>query len=461
MATAQTSPVHTSIKARPAEPLLASSLIDGPSLSAILDNLDTYSTTSVPFHSLDVLRTGVKSLDDALGYTLQSGRVVAFSSENSGQRDDLAKALLVECLVRHAESSVAVIDTTGNFDVVGLYVQILKRLEKDDGTGLERGGANSERVKKREERAAKVLDRVNIMRVFDFVGVREAVGELRDGLEGRTVRAEDDGSRQGKQSEDEVVEREEVEADNSPSPPQKRTEVADSEDEDEQMLFDIEATTTEQMAEPTPAPASAPPPPPATSSSQQEPLRQQPQPQPKLKLILLSTLAHVLTPLLKKDPIATNALCITFLTTLSNLTRTHSLHTILLNPCSTPRPPSPSRRLASSTHPQTNVPAPPQQQSHVAQPPPPPSIFSSQLSVPALMGLMSRYADAHVLVSEMPRRKGDARVFYADNRGRERGKRRGVEMVGVCEVLGERWGGRVGAWGTFKAEKEGRGIEGV
>jgi hypothetical protein len=77
------------------------------------------------------------------------------------------------------------------------------------------------------------------------------------------------------------------------------------------------------------------------------------------------------------------------------------------------------------------------------------------------MGLMSRYADAHVLVSEVPKRKGDARVFYADNGGRERGKRRGVEMVGVCEVLGERWGGRVGAWGTFKAEKEGRGIEGV
>ena len=60
--------------------------------------------------------------------------------------------------------------------------------------------------------------------------------------------------------------------------------------------------------------------------------------------------------------------------------------------------------------------------------------------------------DAHVLLAEMPRRKADARVYYADAGGRERGKRRGVEMMGVCEVLGERWGGGVGSWASLNLQ---------
>lgn len=49
----------------------------------------------------------------------------------------------------------------------------------------------------------------------------------------------------------------------------------------------------------------------------------------------------------------------------------------------------------------------------------------------------------------MPRRKMDARVYYADMGGRERGKRRGVGTVGVLEIIADRWGGQVGAWGVF------------
>lgn len=53
----------------------------------------------------------------------------------------------------------------------------------------------------------------------------------------------------------------------------------------------------------------------------------------------------------------------------------------------------------------------------------------------------------------------DARVFYAESGRGERGKRRGVETVGVAEVVGDRWGGACGAWGTFREEIDGVGIE--
>lgn len=58
-----------------------------------------------------------------------------------------------------------------------------------------------------------------------------------------------------------------------------------------------------------------------------------------------------------------------------------------------------------------------------------------------------------VLVSRLPRRKLDARVHYSDTRGKS--QKRGVEMVGVLEVVSDRWEGKSGAWGTFFEGKDG------
>lgn len=63
------------------------------------------------------------------------------------------------------------------------------------------------------------------------------------------------------------------------------------------------------------------------------------------------------------------------------------------------------------------------------------------------------------MVSRMPRGKMDARVYYADAEGRERARRKGMEMVGVLEMIGDRWDGRVGAWGVFHEGKDGKGIQ--
>jgi len=185
----------------------------------------------------------------------------------------MCKALLVDALLTYPECTAAVVDATGEFDVVGLYTAMLERLKKDPKALGE---------KEMESVAAGMLERVKIMRVFDFVGVREAVGEIRGGLEGR---GKNDGEgRMGtpKQPTPEPLTPEVV----------KRTVVADSEDEedDEEMLFDVA---------PRPASASVTPeqPQPQVESRQQDP------PQGKIKFILLSSLTRVLTSLLKKDSI--------------------------------------------------------------------------------------------------------------------------------------------------------------
>jgi len=61
--------------------------------------------------------------------------------------------------------------------------------------------------------------------------------------------------------------------------------------------------------------------------------------------------------------------------------------------------------------------------------------------------------DMEVLVSRLPRRKMDAKVYYSDPGGK--GTKRGVEMVSVLEIVSDRWGGRSGAWGTFRESKDG------
>jgi hypothetical protein len=427
------------ISARPAEPILASLLIDSSTLDVCFDGLNRSTLLETPSHTPEVLRTGSGSLDDALGKTFQRGRVVTFSSETSSPRDDLTKTLLVDCLTKDSESEIAVIDTTGNFDVIGLYTRILRRLEKEPDI-LVRQVENVGVEQEKERVAAGILDRVRIMRVFDFVGMREAVGELRDELEGQS------------RSNDEVIKTINADRKTDPPLPRKRTEVADSEDEDEEleksedeMLFDTETST----ADPAPVPE------PATSSSTQA----EPTPPSKIRVILVDNLAHVLNPVLKKDAVSANTMATTFLTALSNLTHSHSLHTILLNPCTAPRAVSPSRQAATHQAPQQQgISAP--QQSYTPQPPPPPSIFSSNAAVPALMNLLSRFTDTHVLLTMMPRRKMDAKVYYADTGGRERGKRRGVEMVGVVEIVAGRWDDRVGAWQAFDMRSVGR-IEGV
>ena len=143
-----------------------------------------------------------------------------------------------------------------------------------------------------EDLAAKVLDRVKIMRVFDFVGVREAIGEIRDGIE-KKKDVELASSTEEKKAtlpiEEPAQEEPPVE-----KVPVKRTYVADSEDEedDEEMLFDsdVTGTTAAQLVQ-NPEPI-------RIESSETTYAEIEPGP---IKIVLIDNLAQVLNPLLKKD----------------------------------------------------------------------------------------------------------------------------------------------------------------
>ncbi|CAE7013009.1 hypothetical protein P3342_003701 [Pyrenophora teres f. teres] len=433
MATTAATPVTSS---KPAEPLLASQLISDEELDDLVHNV-FHANISKSKNKTNRLKTDVKSVDDALGGGLESAIVVCVSGEAAAGASEICRTFLVSSLLQHANSTTAVIDTTGNFDVLRLYTLIVAKLSSHVGGIPEslRHLLDPEKGVGVDEVAAMVLDRVKIMRVFDFEGVKEAVCEIEAGLE----RVEDEevqrknvvnpiGGEGGKTTRPEEKESVKVEK-------PKRTYVADSEDEEDyeedEMLFDTETTAT-----------TTPAPPVQTATSNITPSKPSDQQRSTIKFILIDNFAQVINPLLKKDYIQANALSSTFLASLNALTYKHNLHTLLANPIIPPRLPSPTRLPA------TNAPPPRQRQ----EPPPPPSVFASNTAVPALMGVLGRYTDVEVLVGKMPRRKGDAKLFYSES-----GRKRGVATVGVLEVVKDRVEGRSGAWAVFREAERGIG----
>ncbi|KAL6704108.1 hypothetical protein ACN47E_008771 [Coniothyrium glycines] len=435
----------TDMQARPAEALLASRMMRGEEVESLIagvcgggaDGARTQQTET------EVLGTGVESVDEVFAGGLEGARVVSLGAEPGAGGSELCQMWLVSALFTHGDSTAAVVDTTGNFDILRLYTFILAKLQRDARL-LESMRLLSGVEESPEDVAARLLDRVKIMRVFDFVGVREAVGEIRDELEDRTGTAP---TREVTVSEPEVAK----EIQTVVTPP-KRTMVADSEDEgedddddDEDMLFDLQPIPDEPIPAPQlhasepPHPSTAQPIPPAMDNSDDGSSTHG-----KVKFILIDNLAHVLSPMLKKDYVSTTALASTFLHSLHNLTATHTLHTLLTNPTTTPRVSSPARQSATTAN-----------QRH--GPPPAPSIFASSTAVPSLTNLLARYVDMCVLVTRVPKRRMDAKVHYSDagGAGSSGGKKRGVELVSVVEVLSDRWERRVGAWGAFVVGKEG------
>ncbi|KAF2125725.1 hypothetical protein P153DRAFT_399867 [Dothidotthia symphoricarpi CBS 119687] len=394
-----------------AEPVLAAELIGEEELDDLLERVCGTGAGVSRSDVLRVLGTGVESLDGVLGGGLLGGRVVGVHCEGGGSGQELCQTLLVNSLLTYHDSTAAVVDTTGNFDILRLYTIILSRLQHDATliASLNLPTTTPDSAQEVEDVAAQVLDRVKIMRVFDFVGVVEAVGEVRDEWEGRSSR-------------NDMVEKEKEDVE--PKKPPKRTMVPDSEDEeeDEEMLFDVTAPTT-SVQEPGPEPE----PEPINSKTTEQDQDSKPA---RTKFILIDNLPHVLNPLLKKNFVEANALAHSFLHSLTRLTKTHTLHTLLIIPTTLPRAPSPVR---------------PHQEQRPQQPPPPPSIFSSNNAVLALGNVLGPYVDLGVLVTRVPRRKGDAGVFYRE--GGARGRK--CEMVDVMEIVSDRWEARVGAWGTF------------
>jgi hypothetical protein len=254
-----------------------------------------------------------------------------------------------------------------------------------------------------EGRADAALDRVRIMRVFDFVGVSEAVNELRAELQPPPAIVLD------QEQEQEAH--------------QIRGTIPDSEDEDDEMLFDVEQAESppklrDKVVERTPDESA-----------------------PRLGLLLINNIAHVVNPLLKSNYAQGQALLTTFMRSLSHLTTSFDILTLIINAAVTPRP-------AYSFSTTTIAPQSTWIDDPTARPPSfldQPSIFAAGTARPALGKPFSYYIDLHLLLNTLPKKRRDAEIVYGGKVGK-------AEFVTVVEVLGDRLDGRLGRWAAIVIE---------
>lgn len=183
-------------------------------------------------------------------------------------------------------STAAIIDTTGNVDVLRIYTVLLSRLRRNSELCQKQAALHDTKDLTIEELAAKVLDRVKIMRVFDLIGVVEAVSEIKGELEGISNPSEVQHLQEEKSEPKAALEQKVA----------KRTVVEDSEDEDDNMLFDLDSPPPVITTSPPPNAKLIPQEGSVEASNQGFTVGQT-----KTSFILVDNLAHVLSPLLKKD----------------------------------------------------------------------------------------------------------------------------------------------------------------
>ncbi|KAG9947421.1 hypothetical protein KCU85_g5792, partial [Aureobasidium melanogenum] len=119
------------------------------------------------------------SIDDAMSGGLVYGQDGIYNiSGATGTRaaETITLQILITHLLTSSTHTATLIDASGNFDVLNLYKNLLTRLAKTNSD-------HEENIKQ----ATSILDRVKIMRVFDFEGVIEGLNELIDDLEAKNI----------------------------------------------------------------------------------------------------------------------------------------------------------------------------------------------------------------------------------------------------------------------------------
>lgn len=198
------------------------------------------------------LQSGSKAIDRALQGGLDYGQVNCLTSESDQDAADLLQAYFTTQLCSAPDATATLIDSTNALDIRRLHRSLRATLPD-------------------KQAAMAALDRAKIMKVFDYVGLTEAVGEMRDGLERRTESF-------------------------LPST------IADSEEDTEDEMLDD--------APPVAAGASGP---------------------RGGGLLVISSLSQLLASSLKANYTHAQALLATFLRSLAHLTRQHDLCTIVLS----------------------------------------------------------------------------------------------------------------------------------
>ncbi|KAK5136394.1 hypothetical protein LTR08_003520 [Meristemomyces frigidus] len=356
----------------PAEPILASTL-----WTAHLTSHQPSTGSPALTESRGKLATGLSNLDTTLVPGLSYGTITCISAETSSGARELTHALLVSHLLASDDNAATVIDSTLSFDIRGLHQRLTDELKL---RGEEEG------------RAMEAMGRLEIMKVFDFVGLTECVSEVRGGLGcGGTnkggVAILTDEEEMGKVG--------------------LKGTISDSENEEDESLS---VSSLKQQRE-------YPPPqrPPTRFGGDQS-----------CRILVIDNITQLAAPLLKNNHAQGQALLTSFMRSLSHLTRTYNICTVLLN-----------NTITYATAKEEA-----------------PSIFASCVLRPALGKTFTYSLDVHLLVHMVPKTAEDAKATYGgEAQGKQRGA---VKMVSVVEVLQDRYEDRVGKWAPFVVDSDGR-----
>lgn len=248
--------------AAPAEPILASAI---------------WATNEVPTHeSLEMFdRTainGYPNTDSTFGRALQYGKMCCVSMEPQSGGRELCEAYVASHLLSSSDATATIIDTGLSFDVRRFHRTLLARLEGTSGA---------------EQQALSMLDRLKIMKVFDFEGLTESLAELRDAMDGRNSSIHVPGV-----------------GDSAPT-----DTINDSED-DEEMLLPPSPPPKQRLE-------------PADCSSSDQRLSK--------SIILIDSISHVAAPSIRNRHAQGQGFLMSFMRSLAHLTMTHRLCTILIN----------------------------------------------------------------------------------------------------------------------------------
>ena len=224
------------------------------------------------------LGTSCHTIDTCLNGGFDYGSISCISADVDSGGKELSHSLIASQLLVSNQSAATVIDTTNSFDVRRLHKRLVVLLR-------ERGGKDEVR-----ESAVQALERVRIMKAFDFVGMTECVAEMRERLENLEVETDDPESAFGKQN---------VQA--------PRGTVGDSEDEEE-MLDGLRSPEKPENL--------------ASDTTQGE---------DSWNLLVIDNIAHVTSPMLKNSHVQGQALIATFMRSLVHLTREHNICTLMYN----------------------------------------------------------------------------------------------------------------------------------
>lgn len=249
-----------------------------PALASSIWSVEKTSRQNASVSEPKRLATGCHTIDKCLDGGFDYGSISCISADIESGGKELSHSLIASQLLALDRSAVTVIDTTNSFDVRRLHKRLVASLRERNGE-VDAG-----------KRAMQVLERVRIMKAFDFVGMTECVVEMRERLE--NPQHENDGL-------DPASAKQDVQA--------PRGTVGDSEDEEE-MLDEPRSPENPGNIH--------------SDATVKEDFR---------TLLVIDNIAHITSPILKNNHVQGQALLATFMRSLAHLTRAHDICTLVYN----------------------------------------------------------------------------------------------------------------------------------